>query len=543
MSIGERHHPDQRAATEPEPAPPPVAATRDRWPERRPFTSAWLTAAFTAISTIVLTAVIWSRQPGLFTERIYPGGDAALNSLLVINAEHFSQAAGNYSRVGFHHPGAAFIYLLTAGEVVFDKLHLSPTPFNGQVAVTTVYATAAFALVAACLGYVARSWLAGVLAVGLAFAFVAGNAWYGETWFPMVYPPAFLLFMTAAAVVGSGRTRFLPLAVLASGLLVHGHVSFLLYVGVTGLVVVMGWFLAHRPAVGDELRRHRVAVWSSLVLVALFLVPLVVQTVRNFPSPWREYVAFSRGALNDPRTASQVVEYVAKYWTETPWPVWVYGVAAFVLVLLLAVDRRRRRRLGYAWVAGMLVLQSALAVVYAYRGVDHLEPREVAGYVLLYYQMVPLLLVLAASTYLVSVCVTAARPVAIVGRVLAAAAAVAVLLLASTGTRIAAMPAGNEAYHSTAVLLRDDPARQSARVGLFHADPSAWPDVAGVGVELDRLGVPWCAGPETREWANLYTAAHVCPAGDAVWVTELTTKEPPPGEVVIAQLPLTSVYH
>jgi hypothetical protein len=540
MAIDQRDRPSEGTPSQTESAHQLEALGR-RSHSRPAFISVPLTTAFVAVSTVVLTGMVWFQQTRLFSDYIYPSGDPALNSLLVINAEHFSQVGGNYSRVGFYHPGAALIYLLTAGEVVFEKLHLSPTPYNGQIAVTTVYATTLFALVAACFIYLAGSWLAGVLAVVLAFAWSAGAAWFGDTWFPVLYAPAFLLFMAGAALLGSGRTRFLPIYVLPSGLLVHGHVSFLLYVGVTSLVVALGWFRSHRDRVREELQRHRVAVWTSVVLLVLFLLPLVVRTIRNFPSPWREYIEFSRDAQNDPRTASQVVAYVAKYWTETPWPVWVYVVAGFVLVLLLAVDRRRRRRLGYAWVAGMLILQSALAVFYAYRGIDHLEPREVAGYVLMYYQMVPLLLVLAASTYLVSVCVTAAQPVAVAGRVLAGVAALAVLLTAYGSTRLASMPADGQAYHDTAVELRDDPDRQGEPVGLFHADPSAWPDVAGVGLELDRLGVPWCVGPATTEWANLYTAAHVCPA-DAVWVTELSTKEPPPGKVVLSHLPSTWVY-
>jgi hypothetical protein len=187
---------------------------------------------------------------------------------------------------------------------------------------------------------------------------------------------------------------------------------------------------------------------------------------------------------------SQVVTYVAEYWTETPWPVAPVRRAGLVLVVLLAVDRRRRRRIGYAWVTGMLVLQSALAVFYAYRGVDRLEPRELAGYVLLYYEMVPLLLVLAASTYLVSVFVTAARRVAVTGRVLAATVSIVVLLTAYTTTRLASTPADGQAYHDAAVVLRDDPSRQGQRIGLIHGDPDSWPDVAGLGVDDGRVGKP-----------------------------------------------------
>jgi hypothetical protein len=137
----------------------------------------------------------------------------------------------------------------------------------------------------------------------------------------------------------------------------------------------------------------------------------------------------------------------------------------------------------------------------------------VAGYVLLYYQMVPLLLVVAASTYLVSVCVTATRPVAVTGRVLAATGSMVVLLTAYTTTRIASTPADGQAYHDAAVALRDDPSRQGQPIGLRHGNPDSWPDVAGLGVELDQLGVPWCVVPTTAEWVNLYTAANMCNRG------------------------------
>jgi hypothetical protein len=46
-------------------------------------------------------------------------GDFAANSLLIQKAKSLSLFTGNYSCVGFNHPGPTILYVLTAGEVFF----------------------------------------------------------------------------------------------------------------------------------------------------------------------------------------------------------------------------------------------------------------------------------------------------------------------------------------------------------------------------------------------------------------------------------------
>ena len=318
-----------------------------------------------------------------------------LNSLLVIRAEHFSQLTGNYSRVGFHHPGAALIYMLTAGEVVFHNLlHLAPSSYNAQILGVTVYSVTLLVLTGGALGRLARSRWVGTVAVAVGFLFMSAFPWLSQVWFPYLYAPAFLAFTVAAALVAAGRTRDLPLAVLAGGILVHGHVSFVLFVGVFAVVAVIGWWLAHRRHVRDEARRARVALLVSLGLLVLFLLPLVLQTVRNFPGPWPAYLDFGATGERDPRSIGDALGFVMRYWTETPWPVWLYVVAAVVLVVAALLVRDRRARLAYAWLLGAVVLQTALAVVYAYKGVDLLDQR----YIEEFYKTVPLVVVLGALT-------------------------------------------------------------------------------------------------------------------------------------------------
>ncbi len=374
--------------------PTPGAAAARESARGRPF-GLLGSAAWTLGCIGVLTAVVWSRHPEIFTNPMYAGGDEGVNSLLVIRAEHFSQLTGNYSRVGFHHPGAALIYMLTAGEVVFHNLlHVAPSFYNAQILGVTVYSITLLVLTGGALGRVARSRWVGTVVVAAGFLFMSVFPWLSSVWFPYLYAPAFLAFSVAAALVAAGRTRDLPLAVLAGGILVHGHVSFVLFVGVTGAVAVVAWWFAHRRHVREEARRARTSLLVSLGLAGLFLLPLVLQSVRNFPGPWPAYLDFGATGERDPRSIGDAVGFVLRYWTETPWPAWLYVVAAVVLVVAALLVRDRQARLAYAWLLGAVVLQTALAVVYAYKGVDLLDQR----YIEEFYKTVPLVVVLGALT-------------------------------------------------------------------------------------------------------------------------------------------------
>ncbi len=509
---------------------PAAEGAAEREPARGRLSGPLGSAAWTLGCIVVLTAVVWSRHPAIFSAPLYAGGDEGLNSLLVIRAEHFSQLTGNYSRVGFHHPGAALIYMLTAGEVVFHNLlHIAPSFYNAQILGVTVYSVTLLVLTAGALGRLARSRWVGTVAVAAGFLFMSAFPWLSAVWFPYLYAPAFLAFTVAAALVAAGRTRELPLAALAGGILVHGHVSFVLFVGATAVVAMVAWWLAHRSHVREEARRARVPLLVSLGVVALFLVPLVLQTVRDFPGPWPAYLSFGSTSERDPRSVGDAVAFVLKYWTETPWPVWLYVVAAVVLVVVAAVTRDGRRRLAFAWLLGSVVLQSALAVVYAYKGVDLLDQR----YIEEFYKTVPLVVVLGAVTAAGSLLVSA-RPAAVrVGvRVVAVLAATVMVVVAAQAPAMAYLPPDGHTYQEAAVALRDDPSRAGQRIGIQHAAPVVWPGVAGVAVQLDRMGVPWCVGPDSELVALLYTPQNVCREGEPVWNVTASVDAPTSGTTI-----------
>src|SRR3954453_22047401 len=60
--------------------------------------------------------------------------DYAANTLLVLDAKSLILLKGNYSRVGFNHPGPIFLYVMAIGEIFFhDILGLTRYPFGGQI--------------------------------------------------------------------------------------------------------------------------------------------------------------------------------------------------------------------------------------------------------------------------------------------------------------------------------------------------------------------------------------------------------------------------
>ena len=81
-----------------------------------------------------MLTVLLVRNAFLFTSTEYEDADMGANSILIEQARRFTLLVGNYSRVGFNHPGPAFLYVESWGESIFwALLRVVPTPWNGQL--------------------------------------------------------------------------------------------------------------------------------------------------------------------------------------------------------------------------------------------------------------------------------------------------------------------------------------------------------------------------------------------------------------------------
>lgn len=478
----------------------------------------WATTLATAIAAM-------ARSAYLFTTAIYEQSDQALNSLLVLNAEHADQFVGNYSRVGFHHPGPAFLYVLAAGQALFhDALPITPTAYNGQLLGSLVLSSVLLGLAVLTIYRCSRSVAASAVSAAIIFAFATHRLMLGDVWFPYLYMAPYALMLVAGAALAAGFTAELPSFVLAAGFLIHGHVSFAMFVVVTSSAVAAGWVARRRAMWRDELASHRNAVLGGLALLVAFMLPMIAELVLRFPGPWPAYWHYLH-QRQPPRGATDVVRFIGWYWSGAQAPIVL--VAAVVACALMVIDRRRW--LGHLY--AMLALQSLLFVAYIARGVDYLSP--LGRYVGFFYLTVPLLLATGAAAYLtiwVEQRIRAGHrrllPVA------AVATAVAVIAGEAAATRnVRDTFVGGIEYPRLVAAIASAPARQGRTVA-FDFLHDRWPQAAAIGIAAQRRHLPWCIS--NPRWTNLFTANYVCDSRTPQWTLAIfTSADTPAGATVI----------
>jgi hypothetical protein len=460
----------------------------------------------------------------LFSTPIHEQADEALNSLLVNRAEHFQQLEGNYSRVGFHHPGPAFLYVLAAGQTFFHGiLHAVPTPYNGQLLGSLLFVAVLIALAVTVIYRCVGSTLAAGVACGAIYLFAAHHSMLGVAWFPFLYMAPYLLFLVTGAALAAGATRELPLFVLSAGFLAHGHVSFLMFVSVTTVAVGACWLMRHRTGLRAELNLHRRATISSLILLALFALPVVLQIVLHYPGPWGKYLLYVHNGNAVPRTARDVARFFGWYWSHSA-PLGLI-VGAVVVAGILMIGEHNP---FYGYLYGLLALQSVLTVYYVARGVDLLA--EVNRYVGFFYLTVPLLLIVTAAVQL-TVRLTALRPLE--STVALAAVAVVVLVLAALTSEPKDKNRNRIAYQQLAAALANDPAR-SGRVVALDFRHDQWSNAAGLGIAAERRRLPWCV--RNPRWANMFTSRYICRSDEQQWtLVVVPTRDVPAAATVVWQ--------
>jgi len=291
---------------------------------------AWL------IALVLFAAVLLNNSQLIFHSRQYETDDYAADSLQIIKAKHFRETVGQYSRYGFHHPGPAFLYVFAWGELLFSDTHLVPSPFNGQL--MALYALSAFFFSAAIFiagrrlragrfwffsfALLFAAWHFG--AVGKFYEFIPGRPGLFCLWPPCLLTFPFLCFLVAAASVASGETKDLPVMALAGCFLVHGHVSMPLFVGPLSVLAYAGLIRQTRrsePAGArcpwqNAPRLH----WLAAGLIALFLLPIVVNLVTAHPNNLQRIVDHLENGYGERKSLVQSILYFLQFGAYSAYP-------------------------------------------------------------------------------------------------------------------------------------------------------------------------------------------------------------------------------
>ncbi|GAB3015302.1 hypothetical protein [Mycobacterium bourgelatii] len=478
-----------------------------------------------------LFTLLLLRNRDVFTRPIYEAGDPAANSMLTIEAKHFELLTGHYSRVGFHHPGPAYLYIQAAGEWLFhDVLHIVPAAYNGQVIAVLALNAALLAGALTILYSWLRSSMATLAAAGVMLIFLAKHSQLVcSTWIPNACFAPFLLLLFAGASVAAGRLRHLWIMVFAGSLLVHGHAEFLVLVPVLALLVLI-------PQRRNLLAQRRDVLIAAGVL-ALFVTPIVLNEILHRPGEIAKYITYGHRAPNPPLEAAR---FVVQFWGSRPLVGTAFMVAlfagTFLLVRVLPKTEARdySRRLWWVTAAG-----TGLFGFYSWYGVDQLY----ATYIGTFSFALPLALLMLGSSALV---------VLIGGRhevwlrwlpaVATASALVGGLTLASTSS----------ALHRDHDDLAGVPAALTYLDAHAHGRPilletrtdESWADALALALAVSREGKRACLTQD--RWRLRTTSDFMCTSQDLAHGARFTLSRGvpvPPGAPIVLNLnPIPASY-
>jgi hypothetical protein len=329
--------------------------------------------------------------------------DFAANSLLVLKAKKFHLLVGNYSRVGFNHPGPAILYVMALGEwLFFDCLRLVPSPFSGQIMAVALFAAFWIAAIFSMLRRIERSTVFAVLSIAF-FLFIASIhrfEFFGGMWFPDIYFFPFAAALIAASRFASGKADMLFSLSLSIGFLSNGHVAFIAILGLI-LLISLAWNTVtlakgtgRRIVSQSYLRENGKVFGFACALLFLFFVPMLVETVRYYPGPIYQYAAFGGG--HHANSITQAIGYTARFWDYKA----LYVVGTLVLLIGAFVPVMRRPPVlneNLRSIAAALTAANLAMLFYAKFGVDQLDMLYI-GY---FYYAVPALTITVAVGYAV----------------------------------------------------------------------------------------------------------------------------------------------
>jgi hypothetical protein len=457
-----------------------------------------------AASTTLFAAVLLLHNGRLFRQPIHDDGDLAANSLLIMQARRFELLVGNYSRMRFNHPGPAILYFAALGEAVLhDAFRLVPAPHNAHMVAALLLNALLLGLTQAVLFAHTRSRLAVLVAVALFLCYFGVTGALSSHWMPHIYEAIYLTFAVAVASVAAGNVGHAWLLALAGSLAVHGHVCFVAFVVPMTLFAAVCALARFRFRVRPFVKEHSRHLFLAGGVAALFVLPIVLDTVLHYPGEVGKYLRYARQASHEPRETAETAGFVVRCITsEAP-----YGVFLLAAAVVLPVALSGLKPVGGPRFVPMLLAVCAITVAvflgYAARAVDNLE-YTYTGY---FAGTVLLLLLTAAALNVTATFENAAGA----RRALAGVCLVAGLVAAVAG-RFTNTYEGASYVPRVIAALRQDPRWQAGPVVVSFA-PQQWPEAAALFVELRRLGVR--AYNAEHSHAFIFTPGLTCDAGVA----------------------------
>jgi len=458
-----------------------------------------LIVGYIVFTVIVVVAVMRNRW--IISEGRVEDGDFGVNSILIDKALRGHLLVGNYSRVGFNHPGPALLYIQAAGQSLFlNVLHLVPRPYNAHVLSIILFCAAMASVSAAILARRSRSMITGLMV--LAAALMLGVVERGSivsTSFPEVYIWPYMLLSVAVSSVISREPRDLPWAFLGVGLLCHGHVSFVLFsLGFLVVAIALLWRRRRTDLI------PRAVVLKCAAIAFIFAFPFVLNMALHWPGELGKYWRYSRSPGAGGHSWISILRFIGSFWSAqgTLGFAVVGGLigATSLLVLQVRGPLDKSIEFGLLVTAGM---STVLLVIYARRGIDDLRYHYVAEF----YYNAPTSILLALGSVTVGIVVANRRLMRALGL---GVVFIVVVLSALPGQR-ALYPGANWVLDAARFLDQSVPAH-TTRIMRFPLE--VWPGVAGIVEQSRRTGDSVCIAEPALGF--LFNKSMICDADQRV---------------------------
>lgn len=458
-----------------------------------------------SIFFFIFSSVLIIHNLHLFTRVIFENGDYAANSILINLAKNFQLFVGNYSRMGFHHPGPAFLYIQAFFEVLlFDSFHLVPTPVNSHI-ISIIFLNS-FLLAISCyiLLDILKSFskVLPIIAL-LLFYFSINPVFLNWIWMPDAYFIPFFTFILSASVTPK-KPFFIWSMILTGGILIHGHVSFIL---ITVPVMVVSFILClsnYQYNIKAFINDNRSIILVSLSLILLLSLPILINTIINYPGEFGKYLQYSSNRIQQTPDIKSIFIFFISFWSVgSISSINIYNnliYFLFVIIIVVTIFYFQKDYEVKIFFKNFIIISITVSftfLIYIAKGIDNLIQSN--HYTGLFFYAIPLIYLVMILIGLIVLVPNNKSAYLLISAIIISG------FFASSGN-LTNTYNGSPFIKDIIFKLQSDPRWNNETIVLdFPHD--AWPEVAALVIALERQGKPsYLSNPY---WEFMFTKKHI----------------------------------
>lgn len=218
----------------------------------------------------------------------------------------------------------------------------------------------------------------------------------GGLWMPYLYFMPFAVLQVALASVLTGSLRFLWIALLAGGFLLHGQIAFLIMIPIIFFACCMALISKHPKLFTKNLtsQKDRLSIILSILIIITFIIPLVLHATHATESEKANFLQhLEKANLQTPKSAVQDTQFDKPFIHSLEFMSYFWGIKnPFILLLLhiilLLLYKTIKEKTVFKELLLTSVLMSSAIFFYTNYGIDRLEQK----FLTYYYFSTPILL-------------------------------------------------------------------------------------------------------------------------------------------------------